>query len=58
MPGQIGAAARGPESSLPRAASVGSFTAQRVETAGMVRPPSVAEGTTRLLDEEADLQRG
>ena len=58
MPGQIGGTAHRPELSPPRAAPVWSFTAQRAETAEMVQPPSVAEGTTRLLDEEADSHRG
>ena len=54
MPGQIGGTAHSPELAPPRDAPVWSFTAQRAETAEMVQPPSVAEGTTRLLDEEAD----
>jgi len=58
MPGQLGAAARSPELSPPRGTPVGSFTAQRVETAEMVRPPSVTENTTRLFDGEADSRRG
>lgn len=57
MPGQPGAAARSPELSPPRGTPVGMFTAQRAETAEMVRPPSVTEGTTRLLDGEADSRR-
>jgi hypothetical protein len=57
MPGQMVAAARSPELSASRTAPMGSFTAQRAETAEMVQPPSVAEGTTRLLDEEGDAQR-
>lgn len=57
MPGQFGAGARVPGLSPPRVAPIGSFTAQRAETAEMVRPPSVTEGTTRLLDEEAGAHR-
>jgi hypothetical protein len=47
-------AAPSPEMSPPRVAPVEGFTAQRVETAEVVQPPSVTESTTRLLDEEAD----
>jgi hypothetical protein len=50
-------AARNPELSAPGVAPIGNFTAQRVETAEMVRPPSVTENTTRLLDEESNSQR-
>lgn len=58
MPVQVvGGDARRPELSPWAAAAAGSFTPLRAETAEMVRPPSVAEGTTRLLDEEADPQR-
>ncbi len=53
MPGQLGTAARSPELSPPRVAPTESFTAQRMKTGEMVQPPSVIEGTTRLLDEEA-----
>lgn len=56
-PARLVAPARGHELSPPRAAPVESFTAQRVETAEMVRPPSVTENTARLLDEEADARR-
>ncbi len=58
MPGQLGTAARSFELSPPRVAPIEGFTAQRVEAAEMVQPPSVIEGTTRLLDEEADSHRG
>jgi hypothetical protein len=57
MAGQINSAVRSPELSSPRAMPIGSFTVLRAETAEMVQPPSVAEGTTRLLDEEADSHR-
>jgi hypothetical protein len=57
VPGQPGTAARTPELTPPRVAPIESFTAQRVETAEMVQPPSVTENTTRLLDEEADSHR-
>jgi hypothetical protein len=57
MPGQLGAAAHSPELSPPRVMPVGSFNAQRAETAEMVQPPSVTESTTRLLDGEADSRR-
>jgi len=55
---QPGAAAGIPELSTPRAAPIESFTAQRVETAEMVQPPSVTENTTRFLDEESGPRRG
>ena len=58
MPGQLDAAARSPQLSPPRVAPIESFTPQRVETAEMIRPPSVTENTTRLLDEESDPRRG
>jgi hypothetical protein len=57
VPGQPGTAARTPELTPPQVAPIESFTAQRVETAEMVQPPSVTENTTRLLDEEADSHR-
>jgi len=57
MPGQLGTAARSPELSPPRVAPTESFTAQKMKTAEMVQPPSVIEGTTRLLDEEAGWHR-
>jgi hypothetical protein len=56
MNGQPGTAARSPELSPPGVAPIESFTAQRGKTAEMIRPPSVTENTTRLLDEEADAQ--
>jgi hypothetical protein len=57
MHGQPDTPALSPELSPPRVAPIESFTGQRVETAEMVRPPSVTENTTRLLDEEADSRR-
>ena len=57
MPGQLGAAARSLALSPTRAAAAESFTARRAETAEMMRPPSVTENTTRLLDGEADPRR-
>jgi hypothetical protein len=44
-----------PVSALPpaeRGAPVPNFTPRRMNTAELVRPPSVTENTTRLLDEE------
>jgi hypothetical protein len=56
---QINGDARRPELSAPWAAPVGSFTAQQGETAKMAQPPSVAEGTTRLLlDDEPEPHHG
>ena len=55
---QLGAAARGTELPPPRSTPAGGFTARRAETAEMVRPPSVTENTTRLLDEEGEPRRG
>lgn len=56
--GQPIAAAHMPElSPSPAVAPVESFAARRAETAEMVRPPSVTENTTKLLDEEADRNR-
>ncbi len=52
-PGQFGNAASNPQLSPPRVAPIEGFTAHKVETAEMVRPPSVTENTTRLLDEKA-----
>ena len=49
--GQLGTASRAPELYPPRMTPIESFTARRPETAEMVRPPSVTENTTRLLDE-------
>jgi hypothetical protein len=50
---QIGGDTRRHELFAPwSTAPVGSFTAQQGETAKMVQPPSVAEGTTRLLPED------
>lgn len=57
VPGQLGASARIPELYPARMAPIESFPARRTETAEMVRPPSVTENTTRLLDEEADPRR-
>lgn len=58
MPGQLGTAAHRPELFQPRVVPLERLTAQRVETAEMVEPPSVTENTTRLLDEESDRSRG
>jgi hypothetical protein len=58
MHGQLGTAPRSPELYPSRMAPIENFTAKRGETAEMVRPPSVTENTTRLLDEEADPRRG
>lgn len=58
IPGQPGTAARTPELYPSRMAPIASFTARRPETAEMVRPPSVTENTTRLLEEDADARRG
>jgi hypothetical protein len=57
MPGQLGAASRAPELYPQRMAPIESFTGKRAQTAEMVRPPSVTENTTRLLDEDADPRR-
>lgn len=54
MAGQPVAAARRPELSPPPVVPIESFTARRAETSEMVRPPSVTENTTKLLEEEAD----
>ena len=51
MPGQLGTASRAPELYPPRMAPIESFTGKKPQTAEMVRPPSVTENTTRLLDE-------
>jgi len=53
---QLGAATRG--SALPPSHSVpvSVFSAQRMDTAEMVGPPSVTEHTTKLLDESQDPQ--
>ncbi len=58
QPGELGAAARRPELSAPRVAPIERIPAPRIETAEMVRPPSVTENTTRLLDDESDRRRG
>lgn len=57
-PVQTGAGARGPEWSALRGAPVEGFAPQRLKTAEMSQPPSVTESSTRLLDEEANLERG
>lgn len=57
-PGQLGSAAHSRELFQPRVVPLERLTAQRVETAEMVQPPSVTENTTRLLDEESDRGRG
>ncbi len=56
MQGQMGPAPRTPELYPPRMAPE-SFTARKPQTAEMVRPPSVTENTTKLLDEESDARR-
>jgi hypothetical protein len=57
MPGQRGTVSSTPELYPPRMAPIESFTGRRAQTAEMVRPPSVTENTTRLLDEDADPRR-
>ncbi len=57
QPGEPGAAARRPELSPARVSPIENFSGHRIETAEMVRPPSVTENTTRLLDEELDRRR-
>ncbi|HKY04778.1 MAG TPA: hypothetical protein VJQ56_07810 [Blastocatellia bacterium] len=47
-------AARNPELPPARVPPVDDFTGQRVSPAEMVRPPSVTENTTKLLDENSD----
>jgi hypothetical protein len=54
MSGQIAGARN--DLSAPRVAPI-DFPAQRVNTAQMVRPPSVTENTTRLLEGEPDPRR-
>lgn len=56
-PAQLNTSPARPELSAPQVAPVESFSGHRVETAEMVRPPSVTENTTRLLDEESDSRR-
>ncbi|HYJ89338.1 MAG TPA: zinc ribbon domain-containing protein [Pyrinomonadaceae bacterium] len=51
MQAQLSAAPRTPELYPSRMAPIESFPAPRPQTAEMVRPPSVTENTTRLLDE-------
>jgi hypothetical protein len=58
MPSQPRTAARAPELSPPAGTPVEGFTAPKLETAEMVRPPSVTEHTTRLLDEDSDPRLG
>lgn len=53
-PEQLKPTSRGSELPPARAETL---NAQRIETSQMVRPPSVAESTTRLLDGEADSRR-
>jgi hypothetical protein len=57
MQAQLSAAPRTPELYSSRM-SVENFPARRTETAEMLRPPSVTENTTRLLDEDAEQRRG
>ena len=49
---QLGGAAPAPGLPTPRAAPVEDFAGQRLQTAEMIKPPSVTEGTTRLLEDE------
>ena len=58
MQAQLNAAPRTPELYPSRMTPDESFAARRPQTAEMVRPPSVTENTTRLLDEDADARRG
>lgn len=55
-PSEIGSATR--LSALPPAQSMpaSNFTPRRMNTAELVRPPSVTENTTRLLDEEKTIR--
>lgn len=46
---QLGSATHGPALAQSRGVPVAAFYAQRVNTAQMVRPPSVTEHTTKLL---------
>ena len=57
VPAQLNTPPARPELSAPRGAPVESFSGHRVETAEMVRPASVTENTTRLLDDESDPRR-
>ena len=50
-------AARIMPAQLATAAPIESFTAQRVETAEMVEPPSVTENTTRFFEEDSNPRR-
>jgi hypothetical protein len=54
MAAQLNTPPARPELSAPRAAPIEDFSGHRVETAEMVRPASVTENTTRLLDDESD----
>lgn len=58
MQAQLSAAPHTPELYPSRMAPVESFAARKPQTAEMVRPPSVTENTTRLLEEDADARRG
>jgi hypothetical protein len=58
LPARSATAADRSELSAPRVAPIENFTPQRVETAKMIRPPSVTENTTRLLDEESERRGG
>jgi hypothetical protein len=53
MPSQLGAAERGTALPPPQGTPVTGWR-QRSDTAELVRPPSVTENTTRLLDDKAD----
>ncbi len=54
---KLSAATRSRELPPSRVAPIENYTAPRVQTAEMIRPPSVTENTTRLLEEESDLRR-
>lgn len=52
---QLGSAERAPELPPQRAVPVKAVAGQRLQTAEMIhQPPSVTEGTTRLLEDEPD----
>ena len=57
VPAQLNTPPARAELSAPRVAPAESFSGHRVETAEMVRPASVTENTTRLLDDESDPRR-
>ena len=51
------AATRNRELPPSRVAPIENYAAPKKQTAEMIRPPSVTENTTRLLEEESDLYR-